>query len=113
MNRLRDLNCEVKPARTMCHGKSGWDPLSPSMSQAGRVKPLGRECRHPKSGRKLNSIPSFRHRPMLARRYSLFENANEVWRVIAHQKYRCHGQFETALSNLRCFPTHLTAFVYK
>jgi hypothetical protein len=60
MTRLHDWDYEVKPARTMCHGKSGLDPPSPSMSQAGRVKPVERERRSPQSDRKRNSLASFR-----------------------------------------------------
>jgi hypothetical protein len=59
MTRLLDWDYEVKPARTMCHGKSGLDPPSPSMSQAGRVKPVERERRSPQSDRKRNSLASY------------------------------------------------------
>ena len=61
MTRLRDWGCEVKPARTMCHGKSGSDPQLPSMSQAKRVEPVERGRRGPQADQKRNSIPSFRH----------------------------------------------------
>src|ERR1700722_4348422 len=61
MTRLHGWDYEVKPARTTCHGKSGWDHPSPSMNRAGRVKPAERERRRPKSGRKSNSIASSRH----------------------------------------------------
>ena len=60
MTRLHDWDYEVQPAPTMCHGKSGWDPLWPSMSRAGRVKPVERERRNTESSQKLNSISSFR-----------------------------------------------------
>src|ERR1700721_1801176 len=61
MTRLRDWDCEVKPEQPRCHGKSGSDPLWPSMNRAGPVKPVERERRRPKSGRKSNSIASSRH----------------------------------------------------
>src|ERR1700720_1037250 len=49
----------------MCHGKSGSDPLWPSMNQVGRVKPVERERRCPKSDRKRDSIASSRHQILL------------------------------------------------
>jgi hypothetical protein len=60
MTRLHGWDYEVKTARTTCHEKSGWDPMSPSMSQAEQVKPVERECRNTRADRKLSSIPSFR-----------------------------------------------------
>ena len=53
------LDCAVNSALTMCHGKSGSDRQSLSMSHLGRVKSLGPERRNSKSGRQLNSKPSF------------------------------------------------------
>jgi hypothetical protein len=60
-----DWDYEVKPARTMCHGKSGLDAPSPFVIQAGRVKPAERECRNPKSDRKRSSLASSRHQILL------------------------------------------------
>jgi hypothetical protein len=65
MNLGPHWDCAVKSARTMCHGKSGSDPLSPSMSQPERAKALGPERTNPKLSRKLNSIPSFPHQVLL------------------------------------------------
>src|SRR5579862_1012836 len=65
MTQPLDLYCVTKSAQTMCHEKSGWDPLWPSMNQAGRVKPVERERRRPKSDRKRNSLASSRHQILL------------------------------------------------
>jgi hypothetical protein len=73
----------MRIVRTMCHGKSGPDPLSLSTSHPGQVKPLGPERRNTKSGRKLNSKPSFRYQgrePMLTCRNRFSENVNRNFR---------------------------------
>ena len=83
MTQLHDWDYEVKPARTMRHGKSGLDPLSPSMSRAGQVKPVERECRNTRADQKSTSIASSPNQTFLANA-NVVGNPQKLWHCFSN-----------------------------